>query len=106
MKNSKLLAVCFFAVGFFGGGVLGCGFTFLKAAPSVTGFLTAPLEWGLRNTQESLDNPSVVFPAMFIYWGCIGVLFCFLVRYVSRTVTLCWNLKGRDVTEEKSPPQQ
>jgi hypothetical protein len=86
MKNSSLVAA-----GFFGGAVIGGGFTVLELAPKVAAFLMAPLEWlteGLRGPypRESLGNMIIAFPLMFIYWGCLGVLLCFLLRSVLRLV--------------------
>ncbi len=84
MNNSKLLAV-----GFLGGAFIGGGFTFLELAPKVAAFLMAPLRWlteGLSGPypRESVGNIVVAFPLMFVYWGCLGVLLCFLLRYILR----------------------
>jgi hypothetical protein len=84
MKNSTLLAV-----GFFGGAVIGGGFTFLELAPKAAAFLMAPLKWlteGLNGPypRESVGNIFIAFPLMFVYWGCLGVLLCFLLRYFFR----------------------
>ncbi len=79
MKNSTLIFV-----GFLGGAIIGGGFTFLEIAPRVAAFLMAPLSWLADSfhpfPSESLLNLFIAFPLMFLYWGCLGVALCFLLR--------------------------
>jgi hypothetical protein len=77
------------AIGFFGGLAAGV-FALLEVAPSVSTVLTMPLKWLLEDLHpfpsESPANLIIVWPLLFVYWGCLGMAVALLIRLLYRLI--------------------